>query len=682
MIGSLSIGAGGFVAALTVYVLLTTILLSVWRFGDVARPLALATGISALWAAVWVTHYPVDNPDDGLSTLTEIARALAWLLAVITMLRVAVGSNLAGQIRSRYGIFVAIVAALPIGFFLYVADEPAWVSLWICAGFLVSLLIILATEQLYRNAPFEARTGITYISIGIAGIFLYDLILYSVIIAGGTVAPDYWSARGYISVLLATPLVLGIWRRSRKQPGGQMPRQIVFYTFGIVTIATYTLIVVLGHRYVQSRGGSWSGVGGILIIVAAAVAALVLIASASARARVRVFLMKTFLQFKYDYRKEWLRFISTLSKSGMADAGETAVRAVAQIVNSPGGVVWIQELSSNSYFSVGSWRCEDSNTAPISASSSLVKFLRERQWVIDFEEMKRYPDRYEELPLDELKYGDGDWWLVVPLFLGKRLYGFIILLKPRVVPSLNFEDHDLLRTVGSHVGMHINQAESDKRMAESRQFGAYNRLTAFLMHDLNNLIAQQSLVVKNAERFRSNPKFVDDAIDTIAHSVSRMKRLMEQLNKGSEEAMQQPTDLKDALQRAISRCTARLPAPTTDIDEQPVLLVADPERLTTVFEHIIRNAQDATDQSGQIRVAVAVQNGEAVVSIKDTGLGMSSDFIRERLFRPFDSTKGSQSMGIGAYQARDYVRMLDGHIEVYSVVGVGTEFSIRLPLPE
>ena len=58
---------------------------------------------------------------------------------------------------------------------------------------------------------------------------------------------------------------------------------------------------------------------------------------------------------------------------------------------------------------------------------------------------------------------------------------------------------------------------------------------------------------------------------------------------------------------------------------------------------------------------------------------MSPEFIRERLFRPFDSTKGSQSMGIGAYQAREYVRQLGGHIDVSSKVGDGTRFEIRLP---
>jgi putative PEP-CTERM system histidine kinase len=296
--------------------------------------------------------------------------------------------------------------------------------------------------------------------------------------------------------------------------------------------------------------------------------------------------------------------------------------------------------------------------------------------------MKKHPDRYEDLNLDPWLQEDGDWWLVVPVFLGKRLYGFIVLQRPRTVPSLNFEDHDLLKTAGSHVGMHINQAEADKRLAESRQFGTYNRLTAFLMHDLNNLLAQQSLVVKNAERFRDNPKFVDDAIDTIANSVSRMKRLVEQLSSGSKVAQSQPTDLRKALTKAAKRCSAGNPVPGIRVGEEPLWVLADMERLTTVFEHLFRNAQDATDADGEIDVSAEIVNRAVKVSIRDTGEGMSPEFVRERLFRPFDSTKGSQSMGIGAYQARDYVRALGGQMDVSSLPGHGTTFTIHLPMME
>jgi putative PEP-CTERM system histidine kinase len=200
------------------------------------------------------------------------------------------------------------------------------------------------------------------------------------------------------------------------------------------------------------------------------------------------------------------------------------------------------------------------------------------------------------------------------------------------------------------------------------------------MHDLSNLIAQQSLVVKNAERFGQNPKFVDDAIGTIAHSVSRMKRLMEQLSSRSDPPENQRTDLRDILTSAVRRSEPRLPAPVFEAEETEIPVKADPERLTTVFEHLIRNAQDATARDGRIAISAGILDGIARVSISDSGCGMTPEFIRERLFRPFDSTKGSQSMGIGAYQAREYVRMLGGHLTVTSEVGSGTTFELRLPV--
>jgi putative PEP-CTERM system histidine kinase len=271
-----------------------------------------------------------------------------------------------------------------------------------------------------------------------------------------------------------------------------------------------------------------------------------------------------------------------------------------------------------------------------------------------------------------------EWWLVVPLLQGRNLFGFIVLKKPKVVPPLNFEDHDLLRTVGRQVGTHINQAETDRRLLESSQFGTYDRLSAFLMHDLNNLVAQQSLVVKNAEKFRHNPQFVDDAISTIANSVARMKRLMEQLTSGSKVRKDQNVNLQKVLRDAVQRSAPRMPEPKLTA-EQRIIVRADPERLCTVVEHLIRNAQDATDKSGRIDIDVSLGHDGARVSIRDSGCGMTMEFMRERLFRPFDSTKGSQSMGIGAYQAREYIRSLGGQVTVTSEPGHGTTFNLTLP---
>ncbi len=266
------------------------------------------------------------------------------------------------------------------------------------------------------------------------------------------------------------------------------------------------------------------------------------------------------------------------------------------------------------------------------------------------------------------------------MMLGERLSGFLTLLPPDDVPALNFEDHDLLKTAGRHIATHIEQVEADRRLAEVSQFGAYNRLTAFLMHDLKNLIAQQSLVVKNAEIYRHNPEFVDDAIDTIAHSVSRMRKVIQQLGSVSKQPAKQRFDARAALKEAVDSSMTLQPKPSLKMCQEPLFIRADQERLTLIFEHLIRNAQDATESSGMINVSCKLIHGQIEISIEDTGIGMSREFIRERLFRPFDSTKGSESMGVGAYQARDYVQGLSGNIDVSSELGKGTVFTIRFPV--
>jgi putative PEP-CTERM system histidine kinase len=674
------IAAIGYAIAMSVFALLTVLLLSRWKNNPKSELLAIACAGTTVWGAVLALQgigylrWPL------VTVLIEWLRYLAWLAALIAILRNIDPSRLAERIASRYGFIVLLFAGVPYVFYVTRSDDPLPLVAIVGGGFLFSVLILSATEQIYRNAVVDSRSGLNYFCVAIALIFVFDLISFVLAIAGARTETEYWAARGFVNAMFAVPLGIGVLRTFRLSFDVQLPRQIVFYTFGLTAIGIYTVLTIMGHYYVRTYAGSWAEVAGVVFVIAAIGFVAVLSVSPSTRARVRVFLMKTFFQYKYDYRKEWLRFIQTLSETGLENVLSNAVRAVAQIVNSPGGIVWLQEREGEAYLPVGAWRSIVPTVPPLGEHAGLVRFLQDRQWVVDLLEMKRDPSRYEDVALEPWFEEGEDWWLIVPLVLGSRLFGFILLLEPRVVPKLNFEDHDLLRTVGRHVATHINQAESDRRLAESSQFGTYNRLSAFLMHDLSNLIAQQSLVVKNAERFRQNPKFVDDAIDTIAHSVSRMKRLMEQLSNRSNPPENQRTDLREVLSNAVKRSEPRLPAPVFHAEEREIPVKADPERLTTVFEHLIRNAQEATARDGRIAIDAGILDGVARVSISDSGCGMTPEFMRERLFRPFDSTKGSQSMGIGAYQAREYVRMLGGHLTVTSEVGSGTTFELRLPV--
>jgi signal transduction histidine kinase len=94
---------------------------------------------------------------------------------------------------------------------------------------------------------------------------------------------------------------------------------------------------------------------------------------------------------------------------------------------------------------------------------------------------------------------------------------------------------------------------------------------------------------------------------------------------------------------------------------------------------MIQNAQDATDKSGRVSVSLEVGIDHAVVEVEDTGIGMEPDFVRNRLFKPFDSTKGLTGMGVGAFESREYIHSLDGDISVISAPGEGSTFRIVLP---
>ncbi|HIE53640.1 MAG TPA: PEP-CTERM system histidine kinase PrsK, partial [Chromatiaceae bacterium] len=214
---------------------------------------------------------------------------------------------------------------------------------------------------------------------------------------------------------------------------------------------------------------------------------------------------------------------------------------------------------------------------------------------------------------------------------------------------------------------------------QARQFEAFNRLSAYIVHDLKNILAQQSLVISNAEKHKHNPAFVDDVIATVANSVQRMTRLMEQMRSGLRGGKVRPLKLARLLTEVIERRSSNQPVPRLEAEDEKIGVEADAEQLATVFGHLIQNAQEATKNDGHIEVRLFRQGEQAIIEIQDDGVGMDATFINERLFKPFDSTKGLTGMGIGVFESREYIRSLGGDIQVQSEPGEGSLFRIWLP---
>jgi putative PEP-CTERM system histidine kinase len=681
--------------------LVLTLLLAVsWEGRAQGVRLVAACVVTALWAALFAASSSRITLSGPLVLLAEFLRYGAWFI-VLTGL-----ANSGGVARTTSRLVhvvwigcVAILLAAPVigraGFNL-----PDPVRVLSNAGLLLALLGLILLEQIYRNTREGGRFALKFFVIAVGVMFAYDLFLYSQAQLVRGVDAVTWAARGFVIVLMVPLLAISARRNPQWSLNVFVSRHVVFYTTSFMAVGAYLLLMSFGGYLIRLYGGTWGRAVQLVFFAGAGVLLLALMASGSMRRRLRVFLSKHFYRNKYDYRVEWLRFIQTLSQPEEGvDTRDNAVRAMAQIVTSPGGVLYLRDDDGDEYKPAASWPANDFGNArrfpALAPADELVAFLARFQWVIDLHELERTPDAYQNMAVPAFLQDNRRYRLVVPLAHVNDLIGFALLASPPEPFKPNYEDRDLLKTIGRHVAVHLAQLEADKRLAESRQFEAYHRLTAFVMHDLKNLAAQLSLIVSNAEKHKRNPEFVDDAIGTIANSTSRMQRLIEQLQRREAQGLKRHVTLNEIARQACSRCQGRVPMPVYDAESPEVWVEADPERLTMIVEHVIRNAQDATGEGGSVTLTVGYEGGAgegdpadssrlrvptAVLAVTDSGSGMSREFVEERLFKPFDTTKGSKGMGIGAYQVREYVQSLGGRVEVRSELGKGTRMALKIPL--
>jgi putative PEP-CTERM system histidine kinase len=553
------------------------------------------------------------------------------------------------------------------------------------ATLLLTVMGLILVEQVLRNSPTVGAGGLKLCALAIGGGFAFDLFVQMQATLPSGVDQLVWATRGVVYVLLLPFLLLGL-RRMESQPSRAfVSRQVVFYGSAALAVGLYLVLASVVAYLLQTHGGSWSEPLRLVLLAGAVGVLAVVLLSDSPSRRLRVFIAKHFYSNKFDYRVEWLRFIATLSEPAAPgqDARHTAIRAIAQIFASPGGALYLRDEASGHFEPQATWfaRATRVQLDPLPPDDDLLGFLVSTEWVVDLAEYQTMPERYRLIRMPAC-FTDpyGHWRIITPLFELEQLVGLLVLQSPPEPFQMNFEDRDLLKTVGRHVATLLAQQQADRKLGESRQFDAFNRFAAFVMHDLKNSVAQLQLLVSNAAKHRHNPEFVDDAIDTIANTVERMTRLIDQLQSREAHSSERRVDLAAVLQGAVTRSEVRAPAPQVLVDAHDYTVIADPDRLAAVFDHIIRNAQDAAGSTGEVRVTLSGTAGLCEVQIADNGPGMAPEFIRDRLFKPFDSTKGSKGMGIGAYQARAYVQQQRGSIEVQSSPAQGTRFTIRLPL--
>jgi len=647
--------------------------------------------LSALISAVWAFSLTSISVI-AYSPLLEVLRSSAWILFMLMLMHPSKSAAANAELRTKWrsrlrikpyalGIAGYLMALLIATLLVDSGRLPALaVSVNITGRVILAIIGMLMVEHVFRNASKHDRWSLKFACLALASIFVCDFYLYSDAMLFHLVNGQIFAGRGFVNALLLPLFIISLNRDLKWMAGIGVSRRVLFHSAALIGASAYLLIMAAAGYYLRYVGGQWGTVLQMSFLFGAGILLIVLLFSGTVRAWLRVFISKHFYRYNYDYREEWIRLTRVLSANGPGpDLGERIIEAVAELVESGAGTLFVRRESGgqDTLETSAQWNTTV-ECQPIQGDSAMCELLQNKNWVIDLEEYRRFPARYHYTAIDLQLLNYPQAWLLIPLVFQGRLFGIILLEQPRSRVELNWEILDVLKIAASQAVSYLAQQENAHALLIARQFESFNRMSTFMVHDLKNMVTQLSLMLINAEKHRHNPAFQKDMLETVDNSVQKMKTLLQKLDRGHAPEHMSAVDMALLLQRVIESKTPYEPRPVLDIVEQGITVYANMERIERVIGHIVQNAIDATPRLGDVKLKLRKRGRQVELEVIDSGHGMSEEFIRDKLFAPFVSTKAA-GMGIGVFETREYLQQLGGKLEVVSSPLAGTSFKMIFP---
>ncbi len=652
------------------------------RFGAAGVSIAVSLALTASWCLA-IAAMGLLSAAAGLA---ETVRNLAWLAALYQLFATDGRHTTIRPIR--WVIFtLCFVELINPALMLLIANVSMTAVVRDMVFHTAVLLRLLLTigglvlaHNLYVGGTVQARKALRWPTAAIAIMWGFDLNFYTITYLGSALPPELGALRGMVAIATAGLLVFGIAKGSealRFQPS----RVVTFQSVSLMVIGAYLLAMVAISRWLAIASGDFARLLQFGFVLVASVIALVALPSRRMRSWLHVMLAKHLFQHRYDYRSEWLRFTRTIGRGG-ADAlplAQRAIQSLADIADSTAGLL-IAPDDNGEMVLAALWQWPTIDVPADALSTAATAFFEKGGFIVDLDDLRSGIDLRGELAVvpDWLR-DDPRAWAMVPLLHYDRLIGVVVLARPVQPRKLDWEDFDLLRVVSQQLASYLAESTVQEALAEASRFDDFHRRIAFVMHDIKNLASQLSLLARNAEHHAENPAFRADMLVTLRNSADKLNALLARLSrygKGGGEALAKVQ--ADAVAQAIVD-QFRSQHPVHLAECQPCAVAANRETLEQVMTHLVQNAIDASECGAPVFVSVTSDGIHGRIEIVDSGHGMSADFVRNRLFKPFVSSKQG-GFGIGAFEARELVRAMQGRIDVESREGLGSRFIIRLPL--
>jgi len=617
----------------------------------------------------------------------EVARVLegacyaGWLLTGATVLAAARTSS---QARTA-GTLIIPVSAAAIGIAGIANDSylalfhpgALLTSSQILDRIVISVCGILLVENLFRNTTAGRRWHVVPFCIALGALFAYNLFLYCTAVALKGLDPSLLAGQGIILALCVPLLLLTMARNPEWDIDVHVSRRAVFHGVTLTATGLFLLVAAAAASVLGRISGQWATVVELALFCGSVVLLLTVLSTESIRSRLRRIIAENFFSMRYDYRTEWLRSISTLSSSHAQEPlSSRAIRAIADVVDSPGGALWLQDAGGN-YAITHQLNMSLSPGAIEPGSGSFVGGFNDGTQI---QEISRKPVSLAATAGVPIWARGTPAWLAVPLVRQARMIGFVVLSRPRASGVLNWESSELLLTIGQQVAGYLTEESATRTLLESRSLIDYSKNFAFVIHDVKNVAGQLALMIANFPKYGEQAEFRSDVLRGMEGSVKKLRDLINRLRPDAVSAEQsENVDPAKIIRDVVREFDGSEVEVLAEIVASERLVRISPSVLKTILVHLVRNAVEASERGSAVVVGLSCENGSACIDVIDRGCGMNADFVRDSLFAPLLSTKPG-GHGIGAYQARELVRAAGGDLAVTTMLGGGT--TIRIILPE
>jgi putative PEP-CTERM system histidine kinase len=553
----------------------------------------------------------------------------------------------------------------------------------------IALLVILIwtlrnLESTFRSSIGTERWRIKYLIFGLAFILLVQVYILSQRLLYNVWSVSDGNVGSAVALVANVLMIYSVVRNGVVDGEIYLSRKIIYTSISLIAIGLYSVVVALSAQILKSFEVQKHVRLDVLLAILAALTGIIVFYKESVRRRIKAIINRNFRKSKYVYQDEWMVFSTTLSKSTITnEICETFLQALCDRIFVKFASLWLADDATKSFHMIG-FR----NMAPLSTRISF------DDKVVDLVFGREHPTGQLEIRSNkELQPLSGAIQtllekckaeLLVPLIVAEKWVALLTLGKIQTAQSYDeVEDYGLLRSAAAHAASAINSAMLSEERAKSKEMEAIHRLSTFMLHDLKNVASTLGMVVQNAEKHIHKPEFQRDALSAISEAVGRMKTLISSLSYGLPAKLKltfKEWDLNEIVRQELEKLAPALEEVRVERELAQIPRVrADEEEMRKVVHNLLLNASEALAEGGRLKVSTRIDDDRVVLSVNDNGSGIEKDFIEKSLFQPFQSTK-KKGLGIGLYQCKTIVEAHGGWIDVESEPGMGTTFSVYLPL--